>query len=248
MFYPGLVSVSFRGHTPEKILSAAAECQLKWIEWGSDVHAPPNDPSRLQAIVELQQRYGISCSSYGTYFRLGYSDLAELPQYIQAAKLLGTRILRLWAGRKVKEESTPQEWQSFVAQCRTAAAIAEAEDVVLCMECHRRSATETKESACALMTAVDSPAFRMYWQPNPELTIAENIAYIKLLRPWIAHVHVFHWMETERLSLTEGLEIWGKYLQALEPGRTLLLEFMPDDRIESLLDEAESLLSMTRLV
>ena len=64
MFYPGLVSVSFRGHTPEKILSAAAECQLKWIEWGSDVHAPCKGDLQLMEIAEYQNKNGIKCSSY----------------------------------------------------------------------------------------------------------------------------------------------------------------------------------------
>lgn len=40
MFYPGLVSISFRNHSPEEIISEAAKCHLHSIEWGSDVHAP----------------------------------------------------------------------------------------------------------------------------------------------------------------------------------------------------------------
>lgn len=40
MFYPGLVSISFRNHSPVDIASEAARCRLLSIEWGSDVHAP----------------------------------------------------------------------------------------------------------------------------------------------------------------------------------------------------------------
>ena len=43
----GLVSISFRGHTPEQILSAMKEAGLSYIEWGSDVHAPKDDIKKL---------------------------------------------------------------------------------------------------------------------------------------------------------------------------------------------------------
>ena len=93
MYRSGLVSISFRGHSPAEILEAAARAGLSCIEWGSDVHAPCGDVENLEKIVKLQEKYGISCCSYGTYFRLGVTPIAELPAYIQAAKTLGTNIL-----------------------------------------------------------------------------------------------------------------------------------------------------------
>ena len=42
-FQAGLVSVSFRDHSPEEILVAMQQAQLTCIEWGSDVHAPCAD-------------------------------------------------------------------------------------------------------------------------------------------------------------------------------------------------------------
>ena len=57
----GLVSVSFRQHSPREILEAVKETQLSCIEWGSDVHAPCNDIKRLREIATLQKEYGIYC-------------------------------------------------------------------------------------------------------------------------------------------------------------------------------------------
>ena len=71
----GVVSVSFRDKSEEEILSAARAAGLSFIEWGSDVHAPCNDIEKLKRISELQGAYGISCSSYGTYFRLGVTPV-----------------------------------------------------------------------------------------------------------------------------------------------------------------------------
>ena len=87
----GLVSVSFRGHTPREIIEAAAAAGLSCIEWGSDVHAPPTDEARLGQIAAMQREYGLTTSSYGTYFRLGQAPLDELYTYIRAAEILGDR-------------------------------------------------------------------------------------------------------------------------------------------------------------
>lgn len=246
MFHPGLVSISFREHSPEEIISAAERNRLRFIEWGSDVHAPRQEDARLTEITTLQAESTISCCSYGSYFRLGFTPLEELPEYIRAAKHLGTRIIRIWAGRKKASDCSPEERQAFLALCTQAAEIAREQDVVLCLECHRRSYTETNEGALELMEHVSSPHFRMYWQPNPDISVDENLSYIRSLREYITHIHVFHWVGDRRLPLKDGLAIWEKYLSEFKGDHHLLLEFMPDDRIESLSEEAAALHELIR--
>ena len=129
MYYPGLVSISFRDHTPAKIALAAYKFGLKYVEWGSDIHAPCGDIKQLQFITGLHNTFDISCCSYGTYFRLGHSPISELLQYIEAAKILGTNILRLWAGRKKAADCTKKERDFLFSECRKAAAMAEEHNV-----------------------------------------------------------------------------------------------------------------------
>lgn len=233
----GLVSVSFREHTPEEILKAMQGTPLTCIEWGSDLHCPPE---KAEEIAALQERYSITCCSYGTYFRLGVTPMEELPQYINATKTLGTDILRLWCGNKNSEDYTPMEKESLFALCRRAAETAKKENVILCMECHIKTFTNRKEAALELMAAVDSPHLQMYWQPNQFRTEEENLAYAQAIAPYTKRIHVFNWKEKEKFPLKEGMETWQKYLTAFDC-RPLLLEFMPDGRIESLPAEAESL-------
>lgn len=237
----GLVSISFRKHTPEEILGAVKSAGLTCIEWGSDVHAPCRDIERLYEIARLQEAYGITCSSYGTYFRLGVTPLEELSDYIAAAKILGTNILRLWGGTKKGADMTPEELADFTDTCRKAAAMAEEAGVILCLECHMLSITETPDYAVSLMEAVDSPAFRMYWQPFQWLDTEGSLTVARTVAPFAEHLHVFNWHGSEKLPLSEAVEDWKRYLTAFDTPRTLLLEFMPDDRIESLSAEAEAL-------
>lgn len=237
----GLVSVSFRPLSYEPIIEECVKANLGCIEWGSDVHAPCDDTEKLKKIAAAQQKAGLVCSSYGTYFRLGTDDLSLLPVYIEAAKVLGTHILRLWCGSKSTDLYTEAEKDALFAQCRQAAAVAEKAHVIICLECHRNTFTETKEGALELMEAVASPAFRMYWQPNQGRSIEENLEYARLLSPYITHIHVFQWKGSCRFPLREGIEEWKSYLAAIGGEHTLLLEFMPDDSIASLSAEAAAL-------
>ena len=50
-----------------------------------------------------------------------------------------------------------------------------------------------------------------------------------------------NWREKEKFPLADGREVWKKYLRCFGGSKTLLLEFMPDGRIESLQSEASAL-------
>ena len=234
----GLVSVSFRDRSPEEILSAMKECGLSCIEWGSDVHAPYDKASE---IAELQKKFGVECSSYGTYFRFGVTPFGELENYISAAKTLGTDILRLWCGDKNSEDYSEEEKKALFDLCSAAASLAEKHGVTLCMECHNYTFTNTKESAAELMEAVSSPNFKMYWQPSQYRSKEENLAYARLLADKTVHIHVFNWKEEEKFPLIGAKDVWKEYLSCFDGERTLLLEFMPDGKLSSLKNETEAL-------
>lgn len=237
----GLVSVSFRPYTPEDILKAMTKAGLNYIEWGGDVHAPAGDMEKVGQLPALQKEYGVACSSYGSYFRIGVSAFDELPYVVEAAKKLGTNIIRLWAGNEGSAAYTRQKKEDFFSECRKIAQFGAQNDVIFCLECHNWTYTDTKETALELMKAVDSPNFRMYWQPNQFKSVEENIAYAKLLSPYTEHIHVFNWKGEQKMPLCEAVDVWKRYLSAFDTDKTLLLEFMPDGDIQSLEKEAAAL-------
>lgn len=239
----GLVSVSFRGHTPEEVLAAMVSCGLTLVEWGSDVHCPPEKAAELAA---LQARYGVRCCAYGTYFRLGVTPTEELQRYIDAAKALGTHVLRLWCGDQNSEDYTEDGKAALFARCKEAAALAQANGVTLCMECHNKTYTNRREAALELMEAVNSKHFRMYWQPNQFRTEEENLEYAALLAPYTVNIHVFNWRGKEKYPLRPAADIWKQYLTCFDGSQALLLEFMPDGRLESLAAEAGALKEIAR--
>ena len=237
----GLVSVSFRSHTPREIVEAMKAVGLSYIEWGSDVHAPCTDMEKLREVAALQKEYGIECSSYGTYFRLGETPIGELEHYIEAARILETNILRLWCGRKKSTDMTEEERSAFVSDCEAAERIAKEHGVILCMECHKKTFTESSADAVWLMEQISSPHFRMYWQPFQWQSAAENEENAKRIAPYAEHIHVFNWKGEKKLPLGEATEEWRAYLRHFSPPRALLLEFMPNGRLSELTAEAAAL-------
>ncbi len=241
MYKTGLVSISFRSIEALELLDKVKSAELECIEWGSDVHAPKDDIAKLEMLAKKQKELGINCSSYGTYFRFMKDDPEELHDYIKAAKILGTDILRLWCGTKGSKDMIEEDLENLYKDAEKAAKIAEEYGVKLCMECHNDTLTDWKEPALELMKRINSPAFRMYWQPNQHRSLEENIAYAKMLAPYTEHLHVFNWAGDNRFPLEDGIETWKTYLKEFSDDKYLLLEFMPDDKIETLSTEAESL-------
>ncbi len=244
MFKTGVVSVSFRKLSVDEVIKLVGESGLKAIEWGSDVHAPYTDRERLEYIAKAQKDAGLYCPSYGTYFKLGEHPTEELRGYIEAAKILGTNILRLWCGNKKYEDMTAEEIDHLFGEAKKAAKIAEEKGAVLCMECHNNSCTETLDGALAIINAVDSPAFRMYWQPATKAGFENNMKYAEAIAPYTYTIHSYYYKDGVQLSLDEGIDEWKKYLECFDGTQHILLEFMPGGDPAALNAEAAALNSL----
>lgn len=241
MFECGLVSVTFRRLGPKEIVRLCKECSLPLIEWGSDIHAPCNDCQRLSEIVSLQKESGIACSSYGTYFRLGVHGTDGLAQYVTAAKKLGTDVLRLWCGNKNFEDMSRLEREFILSEAKKAARIAEDNGVTLCMERHGKTFTSCLEGALLLMEEVGSPNFRTYWQPDQFKGVEDNLEYARRIAKYTRIIHVFNWEGKNKYPLAKAADTWRRYLSCFDGSQKLLLEFMPDEKAESLPEEASAL-------
>ena len=112
--------------------------------------------------------------------------------------------------------------------------------MTVCTERHVGTYTDTKESALAMLDAVSSPQFRTYYQPDQFSPEEESEALAIALSDWTVHIHAFQWRGGNRYPLARGKEAWKRLLSYF-PGNTVLLEFMPDDRPESLMTEAQTL-------
>ena len=245
MFNSGVVSVSFRPNSIDEIIKAANGANLSLVEWGSDVHAPAGDVTLAEKIKADSEKSGIKTPTYGSYFRVGVTPNAEFPKYLESAKALGASVIRIWAYKSVKA-TEGEEWEKVVAAAKEICKMAEPYGIKVCLECHNGSITEDYKTALAFLKAVDHELFGMYWQPNQLKSLEYNIDAAKALAPYVEALHVFHFINNEKAPLSEGLSDWRKYLSIIKEalGEKCIpayLEFMPDDKIETLSREGATL-------
>lgn len=239
----GLTSVTFRQKSPEEIIALAKEAGLSGIEWGGDIHVSAGDTKTASEIGRKTREAGLAVLSYGSYYRGDEGE--DFAPVLASAKALGAPVIRIWAGRKPLEESSPEEVKALAGRIREAAEMAQEEGMDLALEYHRGTATQTVSGALELLKEIRACNVSCYWQPNPELTKEEHLAEIDALLPFLSNVHVFSWTkESLRLPLAAGEDCWLSYLNRIREGgknRALILEFVKDDSAEQFRADAGSL-------
>lgn len=242
MFYPGLVSISFRPLSPEQVIEACKNAGLSHVEWGTDSHV--KTPEEGDKAYRAGVAAGVKPCSCGSYYKLGLSTPDDLKNVLETAHALHTDIVRIWGGNRGSAELTENDFSKLVGEAYRAAELAESYGITLCLECHPNTVTDRYESELRFLSAVSHPNLRTYWQPNQFESFRYNMEAAEALAKDTRMIHVFAWSATERFPLEAHLEAWSQYLSVFhKAGGTYgtLLEFMPDNRPESLPHEADTL-------
>jgi sugar phosphate isomerase/epimerase len=238
----GLCSVTFRALPAVEVAALAEAAGLRVVEWGADVHAPPGEPDTLRALRDRTPR---PCS-YGSYWRAGAHDPADLVAVADAAVLLGAPRIRVWAGAVGSAEATADQRAAVVGALRDGAGTAAAHGLALALEFHGGTLTDTVESTLRLLDEVGHPALSSYWQPPVDLPDDQAVAGLRAVLDRVSAVHVFSWWPgTRRLPLAAREGLWRRVVEVLadRPPLDLLLEFVPDDDPAALAAEAATLRS-----
>ncbi|MER5986917.1 TIM barrel protein [Streptomyces sp. NPDC001787] len=241
----GLCSVTFRRLPAAEVARRAAEAGLEVVEWGADVHAPPDDADALRAVRDASETYGLGCCSYGSYFRATPGEIDAFPAIARAAVLLGAPRVRVWAGGAGSRAATPQERSETVAGLREAARIAADHRLELALEFHTKTLTDTVASTLQLLDEVGADNLRTYWQPPLDAPDEEALAGLMTLGDRVSAVHVFSWWPANhRLPLADREDLWTGVFDLLKRRSTpveALLEFVPGDDPDVLTREATTL-------
>ena len=247
MFLPGLVSITFRQLSVEEIIALVTQAGLTAVEWGGDIHAPHGDEAQAQAVARMGADAGLEVATYGCYYRVGHPETGPFEAVLASAAALGAPLIRVWPGQQGSDSADEAYFQTVVADSRRIGDLAQAERIGIVYEFHGNTLTDTNAAAARLLRTVDHANVRSLWQPPRYAALADNLAGLDMLRPWLEHLHVFHWhLQTgERCPLAEGEDLWREYLaRAEDPERTryALLEFVQDDAPEAFLRDAATLL------
>ncbi|WP_446664545.1 sugar phosphate isomerase/epimerase family protein [Flexivirga sp. B27] len=250
--HTGICSVTFRQLQPAEVVDHVAAAGLRRIEWGSDVHAPADDPGALDAVRETTAAAGLTVSSYGSYWRAGGDESASgagasptIEQLVDAAARLGAPRIRVWAGSVGSADCPAGERDRVVTDLRHATEVGAANGIQIGLEFHRLTLTDTVDSTLQLLDEVGHDNLATYWQPRVDEPAADAVEGLRRMVDRVCAVHVFSWWPfADRLPLADRAGLWQGVITLLrervEP-LDLLLEFVPEDDPAVLPREAESL-------
>jgi 3-dehydroshikimate dehydratase len=245
MIRTGLVSITFRQLAPREIVDLVARAGLEGLEWGGDVHVPHGEADLAGTVGKMTREAGLAVAAYGSYYRAG-EHMEAFEPVLETAVALGASLIRVWAGHRGSADADDAFRAAVVEDSRRIADLAAAAGVRIAYEYHGHSLTDTKDSAVALLRAVEHENVGCTWQPPRGLTAAECLDGLDAIAPHLSNVHVFSWHpETDkRLALAEGEAHWAQYLHriAAVPGdRYALLEFVRDNDPRNFPADAETL-------
>ena len=246
MLHSALCSITFRDLPVEEIISLCKDAGIQGIEWGGDVHVPHGEVEIAREVGEKTRAAGLGISAYGSYYR-GEEDDLPFAKVLASAKGLGATLIRVWAGRKSSEDSSPEDRKTLATAIREAVLLADAEGITVALEYHGNTLTDIQESAHQFLREVGTDKLKLFWQPRTRGQFENDIPELKAVLPHLANVHCFHWGANgwkDRFPLQDGVKDWAAYLEYIrqaEGDRYITLEFVKDNDPEQFRADANTL-------
>lgn len=252
MLIPGLASVTFRNKTLREICLLCNAASLSAVEWGADVHVPPEKPHIARQVRRMCEDFHLHIPSYGSYYRVT-QPIDELRRCMDAAQELGAPMLRIWCGTKGSLMAATE--RSFIVeQLCLCASEARQRVLHLSLEYHAGTLTDERESVLRLLdeTRDFSDSLFFHYQPRFDRSSKECMLRLYDILPRLSHIHAFTWRSNDgkcRLPLESGSDLWSDILRTASVLRTnhcVLLEFVENDSADALLRDAAALNHLIR--
>jgi len=241
----GLCSVTFRDRSVEQVAALAADAGLAVVEWGGDTHVPPGDDRAAVAASRASAEAGLGVVSYGSYLVCDDGAASRLGAVLDTTEALGAPAVRVWCPFGATDR------REVVDAAAEIAAAADRRGLVVYLEFHGGTLTDSAASAAAVLDDVGATNLFVAWQPPywAEPSTVDDRADLRALGPRLAHLHVYEWdRDLSRHPLARGAAAWPARLTVAAaatsafPGAAALLEFVADDDPANLVADAAVLL------
>lgn len=251
LFKTGIVSVTFRKLSAEKIIELVKEAELDGVEWGGDIHAPHGDVERAKEIAYKTSEAGLTIPAYGSYYRVGCDNNKYGPfeAVLASAVALKTKIIRVWAGNKGSNETDDELWDKVILDSKKIAEMAAEEGISIAYEYHKNTLTDTTDSLLKLIKAVNRDNVFSYWQPVFEESVSSNITRIKEMKKYLSNIHVHFFKNGKQQALNVGNEDWQNYfnmLKSKDKENYAMLEFVKKGQINQFFADSKELKRMIK--
>lgn len=187
----GIATIALRRYDVFHALDLAAEAGFEGVElWGKPPHTPEEfDEDHLKRIRDRARSNGLVVHMFGSYARPGLPDFEQKSEdAVRAARVLGARRIRVWAGSKEPAEADDEMWEMVCGSLREFALKAESEGITLAAETHSGTLAATPGGCLRLLEQVGAPNLKLNFQVvdprNPDLDRT-----VELIGDHVVNVH-----------------------------------------------------------
>lgn len=187
----GIATIALRRYDAFHALDLAAEAGFVGVElWGKPPHSPEEfNEDYYRRVRDRARSNGLKVHMFGSYVRPPMPDSQQKSEdALKAARILGARKIRVWAGNSEPKDADDDTWQQVSRFLHEFALRAEDEGMTLAAETHAGTLAATPEGAMRLIELVAAPSLKLNFQvvdPNePDLD-----RVIGLLGDHVVNVH-----------------------------------------------------------
>lgn len=206
-----------------EIISTAARVGATGIEvWGQAPHIPDaTDLGHVARIREAMQVEGLEAPQFGSYARAATDGFVEmLTRDLEVTVGLCAPACRIWPGIADSEDTSAECWARVTADLREACRLAADMGLLITLERHGGTVTNTLWGCRRIIDEVDDPALWINYQVGTSIgeeTIAEEI---RSLAPYILNVHATNHTDVDGQRvwkrLAEGDVNWASVVSELQ--------------------------------
>ena len=164
---PGIATIALRNYDIFTALDMASDAGFAGVEiWGKPPHTPEGvDEEHERRVRDRARMNGLEIPIFGSYANPSWPEFeAKSAESIRLARLLGAKIIRIWAGSKEPHEADDILWRQVADALHEFGLRAEDEGLTLAMEMHAATLCLTPEGALRLIEMANAPNLKLNYQ------------------------------------------------------------------------------------
>lgn len=163
----GIATIALRKYDVFTALDMARDAGFAGVEvWGKPPHTPEGvDEEHLRRVRDRARANGLAIPILGSYVNPSWPEFEQKSaDAIAIAKLLGARIIRVWAGNKNPDQADEALWQHVASSFRHFALHAADEGLTLAMEMHADTLCLTPEGVLRVIEMTGAGNLKLNYQ------------------------------------------------------------------------------------